>query len=299
MKLKYFLTFLLILLILSAVKISFAQTRKVDEIKKTIVFLGEFNSKGDPFFYGTGFLIQIDSVDFVVTNKHVIMDYDNNLKKFTGKLKDTYYEIFFNNTKGQLDYRSVTDIKSSASLEWIFHPKDSVDLAVLPFPILETDDLLSIGVDFFVPVKKVLELFDVFFLCYNPGLETKDKIIPIIRKGMVSYKKKDRTFYIDGFAFPGNSGSPVFLFPSFVRKDSRMDLTDSLAYKFIGIISEYLPYRDEAVSKQTKQTRIIFEENSGLSRVWPTDFLTEIIATKKFQDQLATIKRIRASLKKK
>lgn len=292
---KTLLAVLLMVVILPLTNSYFAQSRIIDKIKKTVVFLGEYNSKGEPIFYGTGFLIQVDSVDFLVTNKHIVMEYDYNLKKFTNKMKDTYYDVFFNNHQGQMTYRSLSEIKSSAKIDWVFHPQDSVDLAILPFPILETDDLLTFGDNFFVSVKDILEVYDVFFLCYQPGLESKDRIMPAIRRGMVSFKKKDKTFYIDGFAFPGNSGSPVFLSPSFIRKDGIVQFGDSLAFKFIGTISEYLPYRDEAISKQTKQTRIIFEENSGLSRVWPTDCIREIIATAKFQDQLSTIKKIRAS----
>ena len=99
---------------------------------------------------------------------------------------------------------------------------------------------------------------------------------------MISLINEDGSFYIDGFAFPGNSGSPVFI------------LTSPAEYKvkFAGIIGSYLPYQEAAISKQTGRTRIIFEENTGLSIVWSVKFLEEIIKSKEFQQQLDKLSKV-------
>lgn len=46
----------------------------------------------------------------------------------------------------------------------------------------------------------------------------------------------------------------------------------------IGVVSDYKPYIDTAVSQQTHRARITFEENSGLADVIPMDRVDETIA---------------------
>ena len=111
--------------------------------------------------------------------------------------------------------------------------------------------------------------------------------------GMISSINEDKTFYIDGFAFPGNSGSPVF-FKYDIKRFSETDRSfnigaDSLGGMFIGIIGEYVPYQEVATSTQTKRARVIFEENTGLSRVWSTGFLKDIEESPKFRQQIKTV----------
>ena len=45
----------------------------------------------------------------------------------------------------------------------------------------------------------------------------------------------------------------------------------------IGIVKGYLPYRDVALSQQTKRPRVIFEENTGLTAVIPVEKIRETI----------------------
>ena len=56
--------------------------------------------------------------------------------------------------------------------------------------------------------------------------------------------------------------------------------------KFIGIIGEYLPYQEVAISTQTGRPRVVFEENTGLSRVWSVNFIREIMESNTFKQQL-------------
>lgn len=43
------------------------------------------------------------------------------------------------------------------------------------------------------------------------------------------------------------------------------------------MVKGYLPYREEAFSRQTGNTRIVFEENSGLTSVIPIDAVQDCI----------------------
>jgi hypothetical protein len=83
-----------------------------------------------------------------------------------------------------------------------------------------------------------------------------------------------KTFLIDAFVFPGNSGGPVV---------SAVDITaitgtkaQNTAY-LIGMVKGYVPYDDVAVSQQTGRPRMVSEENSGLAEVIPVDFINETI----------------------
>lgn len=81
-----------------------------------------------------------------------------------------------------------------------------VDLAIIPFGIREEDDIRTMPDIMFLDTSKLQELYDVFFIAYQPGAESQKRVVPVIRTGMISLINDDKTFYIDGFAFPGNSG---------------------------------------------------------------------------------------------
>ena len=61
---------------------------------------------------------------------------------------------------------------------------------------------------------------------------------------------------------------------------------DNLGGKFIGVIGEYVPYTEVAVSVQTGLPRIYFQENTGLSRVWSVNYIRQIIESEQFKSQI-------------
>lgn len=138
-----------------------------------------------------------------------------------------------------------------------------------------------------MPFQQLSELGDIFFISYQPGIQIRNRISPIIRAGTISVMNDDNTFYIDAAAFPGNSGSPVFLRPS-LSYDEKVVHTMGGGY-FAGVIGEYLTYKEVAISTQTRRPRIAFEENTGLSKVWSTNFINGIAESTAFQQQLDKI----------
>ncbi|RPI80194.1 MAG: hypothetical protein EHM41_23185, partial [Chloroflexi bacterium] len=142
--------------------------------------------------------------------------------RFTGKFTDTNLHAAFNTKDGRVGWRSIAEIKKRERIDWVFHQNENVDIAILPFPLdPQKDDVKVVPDTMFVTVDRIFELYDIYFLSYQPGIEIQNQVIPIIRSGTVSLINKDKTFYIDGFAFPGNSGSPVFLKPSPIRFDEK------------------------------------------------------------------------------
>jgi hypothetical protein len=257
----------------------------IEQIKKTIVFIGRVNKDKKPQFYATGALILIQKIFHLITAKHVI--YDLKSKSF----KDDAALVFLNSKDRNIMPCPINEVKNKYKVNWIFHPDEKVDIAIIPFGLSSTADVKTIPEDLFLTIDRLFELYDIFFLSYQPGIEPQGKISPVIRSGSISLISDDKTFYIDGAAFPGNSGSPVFLKPSPIRFDEQEISIggDKLGGKFIGIIGEYIPYREVAISVQTQRPRVVFEENTGLSKVWSVAFIKEIIESEIFKEQLARV----------
>lgn len=254
----------------------------IEQIKKSIVFLGKINEKKEIQYYATGFLVDVQNVFHLVTAKHVVVDKN-------GNLIDNETLVFFNLKDGRIASRSIAEIKKNFAVNWIFHENKDVDIAIIPFGLdPQNDDVKTIPDNMYLPTDRLFELYDIFFLSYQPGIEPQKRISPVIRNGTVSLINEGGTFYIDGSAFPGNSGSPVFLKPSPIRFDDVGNISiggDPLSGKFIGIISGYLPYQEVAVSTQTGHPRVIFEENTGLSKVWSCTYIREIAKSDIFKQQ--------------
>lgn len=286
------LTLALLLLFVAVHPSQAAELRHFDPcveagIKKSVVFLGEMLGDKKAVFHATGFLVSVDSVFYIVTAKHVVWDSDTKL------LRNNEVFAFFNQKSGKATARSLELTKAKFGVNWVFHPNENIDVAMLPFPLDQAnDDVRVIPSEIFEPASRLSELQDLFFLSYHPGLELPDQIAPIARRGMVSFFKDDGTFYMDAFIFPGNSGSPVFVksSPMTFMRGGAVTPGDPQGCKFVGLAGEYLPYVDVAFSAQTKRPRVTFEENSGLARVWPVEIIAEVTNSPAFKAQHAKIR---------
>lgn len=246
-----------------------------------------------PRFFGTGFLVEIDSIFHLVTAKHVVNS-DSYGNMDTKPSEKEIFGFYYNN-KGQVQYKSLDTIKAKFNVNWIFHSDPIVDIAIIPFTIFSNDNLKIIPQSDFLGTKSLFETYQVYFVSYHPAITDVNDLNPIFRVGNISRKNKNSTLFVDAFAFPGNSGSPVFLSPSSIRFDSNSFNIggDPLGDKFIGVIGAYIPYEEVAVSTQTKRPRVIFQENSGLALIWTVDFINEIINSKEMREQINHLKTIK------
>ena len=263
----------------------------ITNFKKATVFLGEVASnKKSEYLVGTGFLIIVKNVFHLVTARHVIFDEKGNERNLK----------VFCNTKGggmiAFDFQFVKNkLKELYNLnpEWII--EEGIDITVLPFVAnLGEMDCKFIPEESFLDINELYETLDVFYISFQPGLtqpSREKKISPIIRRGTISKIENEKVFWIDGFAFPGNSGSPVFVLPSVIRRKNGGFIIgkDDIGGRFIGIITNSLINRDPAISTQTREIRVIFNENTGLSRVYSGECLKRLISSEKFQLQLGNI----------
>ena len=120
-----------------------------------------------------------------------------------------------------------------------------------------------------------------FVLGFPMGLVENAHSAVIVREGVLARIEDLLTygaesFMIDSFVFPGNSGGPVVLKPENASIQGTRNHPDPY---LIGVVDAYQPYRKPAVSLQTQETRIIFEENSGLANILPLDYVNDAIVT--------------------
>jgi hypothetical protein len=255
-------------------------------LKKCVVFLGRLGPEGRPEWRATGFLIHVSGAIYLVTAKHAIVNTD------TGEPTDEGLLAWYNLKPGGAFPRSLDDLKKQG-YGWLFPEDSEVDLAMMPFAIIPaTDDLVVIPEAMFAATDQLFETLDLLYVAYQPGTENPTKVSPVIRTGMLSRINDDGTYLLDGTAFPGNSGCPVFVKPSATRFGPQGITVggDTLAFRFVGVIGSYIPYRDVAVSQQTGRARIEFEENTGLSQVWSVDHLRAITNSPSFKQQVERMK---------
>jgi hypothetical protein len=172
---------------------------------------------------------------------------------------------------------------------WVDHPDSEIDISVAGVPMTALQNE-GVQVAFFenishcCPTDKMTERGisegdGVFLLGFPMSLVGGPRNAVIVRQGCIARVQDaisgvSKSFLIDGYVFPGNSGGPVFTRP--IPTGIVGTINPSQAY-LVGIVSSYLPYTEVAVSQQTRKPRIVFEENSGLSEVFPVESIQQTI----------------------
>jgi len=232
------------------------------------------------FLYGEYLRVEKDESVynvFLATNNHVFKDFSSVYLRFNPQGNESA-KNFLLRLVGRDDNRL-----------WFAHPNEEIDVAITQINL----DLLkkyNIRYSFFhsdidvAPIDKMNELGiaegdSTYTLGFPLGIVGEQRNVVVVRSGSIArikdvLAKTNIKYLVDTFIFPGNSGGPVISRPELISIVGTK--SQDKAY-LIGIVSSYLTYRDEAISTQTKQTRVIFEENSGLATVFPVDYVEETI----------------------
>lgn len=253
----------------------------------TVVAIGISNNNGQKHWVGTGFLYGLlnrkkdDGTNeykvYLVTNKHVLEGHSSILLKF-------------NPTKDQpsLDFPAQL-LDSDGSKKWFGHPTPSVDVAILSIDINTISkygarsEFIASDIHSLTSTEmsnsEITEGDGIFALGFPMGILDSDRQYVIVRQGCIArvrdlYENRKSDFLCDVMVFPGNSGGPVYIKPELTSINNTKPNHKSC---LIGLVKSYIPYRDSAVSQQTKRTRIIFEENSGLTAVEPVEHINQTI----------------------
>lgn len=174
---------------------------------------------------------------------------------------------------------------------WYSHSNKEIDVAVISinFQLLKEQAMQAKYFQSDQHVADIQKLNDLgiiegdfaYALGFPLGLVGSKRNTVIARSGTIArirdtLTKENPEYLIDAFVFPGNSGGPVVSKPEITAIKGTKSQNASY---LIGIVKSYVPYQDVAVSLQTKQPRVIFEENSGLAAVHPIDYVQEIVRT--------------------
>jgi len=252
-----------------------------------VVALGKRESDGEVNWIGTGTLVgrffKKTSLNvnhyhiFIVTNRHVMENNSSLVVRFNPL-----------NSHPAKDY-DIPVIDESGEPVWKSHSNTEIDLAAI---CLDADFLRDEGVsyDYFHSDLHLMPLSQmakqgmsegdfIYVLGFPMGIMAPDRQYVISRTGIIArlrdaLERTNNDFMIDSMIFPGNSGGPVINKPEIISIEG----TNSVPSPYlIGIVASYLTYTDTAVSKQTGQSRVVFEENSGLAVVIPADYVLETI----------------------
>lgn len=221
-----------------------------EQLVNGTIIIENKNSKGE-FSTGTGFFFNFifesgsdtNSVMAIITNKHVVEDASQLVLLFkekdikTGLPKDGAALPF-----------TVVDVPNFI----INHPSKDVDLcAILIQPMLtilsekKRDPFIVALSEREIPKKEIWEnllpIEQVIMVGYPNGLFDEKNILPIVRTGITATNPgKDfngkKEFLVDIAAFPGSSGSPVFILNQNGYSDKQGNTIFGLRFLFIGIL---------------------------------------------------------------
>jgi hypothetical protein len=106
-----------------------------------------------------------------------------------GFLNSPYlFWVSFNRKNGTIGKISIKEIENQFGVRWLFHENEEVDIALIPFPINpETDDVMLISNELFGSFEKLSELYEVFYLSFQPGVSRYGRVEPIIRTGVIKF----------------------------------------------------------------------------------------------------------------
>ena len=119
----------------------------------------------------------------------------------------------------------------------------------------------------------------VFVLGFPAQLAGGDRNYVVVRQGVIARISDalagfSKTFVIDTFIFPGNSGGPVIL------KIEMQSITGTKSHDkaaLIGLVSSFQTYQETAVSLQTGRPRITSEEDAVLANVVPVSQIRDVV----------------------
>jgi hypothetical protein len=250
---------------------------------------------GTGFFWGTVNTANDDLAKrlydtYLVTAAHVVTDCDNAIKA-NPKLGPVKVRV--NPVAGAVsavEFDLFNELSDSLAT-WIRNP-DSKDVSVISVNLAPLRDKQFESAfftdDFLVADKKKMSDIGasdgdgVFVLGFPMDMAGAQRNYVIVREGVIARLEEMLDgaadyFLIDSFIFPGNSGGPVILRPEGVL-DAMQGTKANNQSLLIGIVVESIDYVDTAVSQQTGHPRVSFEENAGLGKVLPVDYIRDAVS---------------------
>lgn len=262
----------------SAKRTSMFNERWLDAVVSLEQLKQQLQSDGTAIFLlsptGTGFIVETQGKHLVlVTAKHVVTEL---ITTETGSpelkaRKGLRYRL--NQKEGPAYLIDDQELQTKGLGPWFFATNNDVAIRFLQWK--ETAKFAVITQADFIQRADLQVGANLLVLGFPLGLRSPEHPNPIARKGMVAQSDRD-ALIADAFIFPGNSGGPVIYTPP-IKVGGAMTSPFINDERLAGLAISYQPYRETAESTQTRKSRIIFEENSGLANIEPADKILELL----------------------
>ncbi|WP_299289532.1 serine protease [uncultured Mucilaginibacter sp.] len=223
---------------------------------------------------GSGFLLNFNGLDYLITARHVLFDEDNIRCNTLLVSSQNYGDKNEDARMFELDMLKATVLNSK-----------SEDVAAILFGSLEKGEFeeyisiaqegksqtLSIKQDATILLNKIKIANDVYLVGFPTSLIFQnsnhfDPGKPLLRKGIVGgINFEDKNFIIDCSAYYGNSGGPI------------IELSEENKLVVIGFVSRYIPFVIEW--RNNREISVTHAEylNSGYSVCIPMDAIFKLI----------------------
>ncbi|MDA2914118.1 serine protease [Acidobacteriia bacterium AH_259_A11_L15] len=274
-----------------------------EAIKGSVVFLyGGFLDDGEPqTAFGTAFFVELPDERlgpgkvfcYLVTNKHVLQP----------KRKDGSLAILetlrlrinrrISESEVRFQFVQIPLPNTDGPLRWYFHQEPHVDLAVLPVCFDQDEyEHARIPTDLFVTdnilrSKQVNENDDFLFPTLLLQYAGYERNYPLIRHGKISLLTEEKIpigredpsanrslYLVEATAFPGNSGSPVFLKLGIRESPTGGGIEFGRAYYLLGVLEVFFPQQTQIAIGSAETT---INLNSGIAGVIPARYLRELL----------------------
>ncbi|MGA7313786.1 MAG: hypothetical protein WBX22_07410, partial [Silvibacterium sp.] len=283
------------------------QPRFEDTLAKSVVRITGKAEGINGTLNATGFLVRVPesrlpgdmAMVYLVTNRHVAMamEPDSAGQSVPHRVTEMEAVVNLKVSVGGNKAKSVP-LPPETSLQWHFPKDSSIDLAVIGFSMSDDYDAILIPVSFFYtedvwktfrigPGDKVLTCG--YFLHYGGAHQFQ----PIIREGSLAMVPDDvmpvpiggsaKIYLADLHIIPGNSGSPLFLAPSFSLGGMVTDAKGGVPYGLIGVVSGYMWEDNQLTLHAASDYEATIHANSGIATIVPIDQLKELLFSPELQ----------------
>ena len=210
------------------------------------------NSIGTGFFYSMEFpdgnrLEHTLKVCMLVTNRHVIADSETTFFNLTASKEDGSSEFGSPEFGKSIPYKIPTK-------NWILHPNNEIDLAILPVTHLLTPGSPDYKKPFYKTITQshiadneylanMDAIENIIMVGYPKGLYDEANNLPIFRSGITASRiglkfNGKPEFLIDCACINGSSGSPVFQYEDGLKtnRNGQVVVGGQVTFKFLGIL---------------------------------------------------------------
>lgn len=232
-----------------------------EQLSYCVFLIERHNDAGDYVPQGSGFLVNVDSILYGVTARHVVQELDEQTREWGEPFLPLAIRAIRDNPHG-----APSSFRKEFASTWfsytdmyVFHDNPLVDVAVfptyanrqmpektkaLPLSWLQADELVRAGED--------VHLFGF------PGIYGCMEGMPVVRSGTICHKLSRHAYLLDITSWHGDSGGLVCSKPYFGVPDGAPSTYQwQVGGKVIGLLQGYDPPTRYGLPEELEPFRVI------------------------------------------